>query len=192
LKRALNHRLKLIEEIYSFKFVEINNRPKGYLEILEVFGVVRPFLMKRLLTIRNGIEHNDEKPPSYERCLELLDVVWYFLKSTDSMVQFAVRDLAFEIEEEGDNSYYFGLRYVQQERDIFIINGTIPENLIYDEPTPNSIEVVLGEIKGVKDIGLSMTYEKKVHELPRGSIHGEIIFSDSEKIRIINKFAFPY
>ncbi|MFJ7913908.1 MULTISPECIES: hypothetical protein [unclassified Lysinibacillus] len=86
LKRALNHRLKLIEEIYGFKFVEINNKPKGYMEILEIFGVVRPFLMKRLLTIRNGIEHNDEKPPSYERCIELLDVVWYFLKSTDLMV----------------------------------------------------------------------------------------------------------
>ncbi|MFT9817511.1 MULTISPECIES: hypothetical protein [unclassified Lysinibacillus] len=192
LKRALNHRLKLIEEIYGFKFIKINNKPKGYMEILEVFGVVRPFLMKRLLTIRNGIEHNDEKPPSYERCLELLDVVWYFLKSTDSMVQFAVKDLAFELDEEGDKPYYFGLRYVQQERDIFIINGKIPEKLIYDEPTPNSIEVVLSEIEGVKDIGLSMAYEEKVLELSRGSIHGEIILSDFEKIRIINKFAFSY
>lgn len=192
LKRALNHRLKLIEEIYSFKFVEINNRPKGYLEILEVFGVVRPFLMKRLLTIRNGIEHNDEKPPSYERCLELLDVVWYFLKSTDSMVQFVVEDLAFELDVEEVKPYYFILKYVQHERDIFIINGRIPEKLIYDEPTPDSIEVVLSEIEGVKDIGLSMAYEEKVLELSRGSIHGEIILSDFEKIRIINKLAFSY
>ncbi|MGE8001334.1 hypothetical protein ACQKOF_22335 [Lysinibacillus sp. NPDC093190] len=140
----------------------------------------------------DGIEHNNEKPPSYERCLELLDVVWYFLKSTDSMVQFAVKDLAFELDEESDKPYYFGLKYVQQERDIFIINGKIPEKLIYDEPTPNSIKVVLGEVKGVKDIGLSMAYAEKVHELPLGSIHGEIILSDCKKIRIINKFAFPY
>ncbi|MED4552786.1 MULTISPECIES: hypothetical protein [Lysinibacillus] len=192
LKRALNHRLKLIEEIYGFKFVEINNKPKGYMEILEIFVVVRPFLMKRLLTIRNGIEHNDEKPPSYERCIELLDVVWYFLKSTDLMVQFAVNDLAFELEVNDDKPYYFVLEYVRHEQDIFIINGNIPEKLIYDEFTPDTIEVVLGEIEGIKDIRLSMAYEGKVIELPHSSIHGEIILSDFDKIGIINKFVFSY
>ncbi len=38
--------------------------------------------MKQLLAIRNDIEHRDVKPPSTEKCLELLDAVWYFLKST--------------------------------------------------------------------------------------------------------------
>ena len=43
LKRALNHRLKLIEEIYGFKFVEINNKPKGYMEILEILALLDRF-----------------------------------------------------------------------------------------------------------------------------------------------------
>ncbi|MFJ7913909.1 MULTISPECIES: hypothetical protein [unclassified Lysinibacillus] len=91
-----------------------------------------------------------------------------------------------------DKSYYFVLKYVKHERDIFIINGNIPEKLIYDELTPDTIEVVLGEIEGIKDTRLSMAYEEKVIELPRSSIHGEIILSDFDKIGIINKFVFSY
>jgi hypothetical protein len=33
--------------------------------------------------IRNDIEHKDASPPSIDRCVELADVTWYFLKTTD-------------------------------------------------------------------------------------------------------------
>ena len=42
LKRAVNHRLKAIENIYEFKNISLPNKPKGYLELLEVVGIVRP------------------------------------------------------------------------------------------------------------------------------------------------------
>ena len=87
LKRALNQRLKLIEDIYSLKNVALSDSPKGYLEYLATLNVVRPFMLKTLMAVRNDIEHNDAAPPDMERCLELLDLVWYFIRSTDELVK---------------------------------------------------------------------------------------------------------
>lgn len=75
LKRTLNQRRNLIEEIYSFKNIEIFNKPKHYLELLERYDIVRPYLMKITFDIRNNIEHNDAKSPDIGRCKEFVDVV---------------------------------------------------------------------------------------------------------------------
>lgn len=111
LKRALNHRLKLIEEIYSFKEIEVPNKPKGYLELLEHYDLVRPYLMKILLNIRNDIEHNDAAPPEIERCKELVDVVWYFLKSTDSITQKRTDSASFRLLDENsfETEYWYSI-----------------------------------------------------------------------------------
>lgn len=74
LKRCLNQRLKFIEEVYSLQKIALFDSPKGYLEYLESLGLVRPYMLKQLMTIRNDIEHNDAQPPNVERCLELLDL----------------------------------------------------------------------------------------------------------------------
>ena len=75
LKRSLNQRLKLIEAIYALKKIAEQSSPKDSLGYLETFGVIRSSLLKNLLDVRNEIEHNDVEPPSYERCVELLDAI---------------------------------------------------------------------------------------------------------------------
>ena len=81
LKRAINVRLQHLEELYAFA----NAFPKivGALERLEAVGLARPLLIKQLFSLRNDIEHNDAAPPDEQRCSELLDATWYFLKTTD-------------------------------------------------------------------------------------------------------------
>lgn len=112
LKRSLNHRLQLIEKMYQFKKIDFANKPKGYLELLETYGLVRPYIMKELLKIRNGIEHYDEEPPNKLRCRELSDAVWYFLKSTDNIVQIMKYVIEFIIIDEcGEET---GFRYTMQ------------------------------------------------------------------------------
>lgn len=83
LKRSLNQRLKYLDELYSISAAF--PRSFGFLESLNELGLARPFVIKQLFDIRNDIEHNDAKPPALARCLELLDMTWYFLKSTDSI-----------------------------------------------------------------------------------------------------------
>jgi hypothetical protein len=40
-------------------------------------------MVARLIAFRNSIEHGDKLPPDKEQCADLLEVVWYFLRSTD-------------------------------------------------------------------------------------------------------------
>ncbi|GAP76976.1 hypothetical protein W04_3555 [Pseudoalteromonas sp. SW0106-04] len=96
LKRALNQRLKLIEQYYSLKKFALPTSPKGYLEYLETLNVVRPFMLKTLMLLRNDIEHKDAVPPTVERCLELLDLVWYFIRSTDELVKNQKYSIVFQ------------------------------------------------------------------------------------------------
>lgn len=105
LKRALNHRLKLIEELYGFKKNIPEYKNINYLEILGRLSIVRSSILKKLLIIRNNIEHNDYSAPEKERCLELSDVVWYFLKSTDQMCNIIYNDIEC-IDTKNDNLFF--------------------------------------------------------------------------------------
>ena len=86
LKRALNHRLQLLSKIYLLNQIPIVNKPAGTLQILERLGVIKRVLLNKLLTIRNAIEHDDAAPPSLVDSQELSEFVWYFLRSTDVLV----------------------------------------------------------------------------------------------------------
>jgi hypothetical protein len=84
-KRALNQRLQLLDARYRISSLPLPVREKGLLQRLEALGVLRPLILRRLLDIRNRIEHRDAAPPSARRCAELIDFVWYFLRSTDML-----------------------------------------------------------------------------------------------------------
>ncbi|WP_173200229.1 hypothetical protein [Geobacter sp. SVR] len=42
--------------------------------------------------IRNELEHEDKAPPTRERILEFAELTWYFLKSTDNLVNYIVEE----------------------------------------------------------------------------------------------------
>jgi hypothetical protein len=142
LKRSMNSRLQRIEELYGFKKVAYLNQYKGYLEKLEACGLVRPFIMKELLKIRNDIEHNDARPPETERCKELVDVVWYFLKSTDSIVKVLYEDAEFFIYDEENEEIGGGLiSFNWNEHCNFQIHGAFPEEWISEYEQEGFVEV---------------------------------------------------
>lgn len=87
LKRSIDIRLKLIEKIYKFKKLIVVDKPKHCIDMLAYIGLIRPLVLKELFIFRNGIEHKDANPPSVKKCINLLDATWYFLKSTDGLVE---------------------------------------------------------------------------------------------------------
>jgi hypothetical protein len=95
LKRAINTRLKLLDELYRFSDAS-GLKKLGALERLEAVGLAKPFLIKQLFELRNDIEHNDAPSPAPGRVRELLDITWYFLRSTDPAVGSHSRTLLFE------------------------------------------------------------------------------------------------
>lgn len=96
IKRAVNQRLSELNGIYKFEKMPVHAKSNRLLDHLEFFGIIRPSLLRRLIDIRNAIEHEDESPPDWNRCLEFLDFVWYFLRMTDSLSQKYTTELSFE------------------------------------------------------------------------------------------------
>jgi hypothetical protein len=103
LKRAINHRLKAIHSTYAFDQLPTDRPKKETFEKLQDYGLVRPAILKELLDVRNLIEHNDAPPPDLAKCKFYVDMVWYFLKSTDQLVEEMVDSLIYE--HQGTNSH---------------------------------------------------------------------------------------
>lgn len=95
LRRSVGHRVKALKEIYRLRELRIGAKPKGDLELLSSLGIIRPFMLKRLIDIRNIVEHQDSRPPSVDECLMFADLVWYFLRSTDKLVYLQLERLTF-------------------------------------------------------------------------------------------------
>ncbi len=95
LRRVVARRVKELKEIYQLRELPTGVKPKGDLELLEHFGIVRPFMLRRLIDIRNFVEHQDSDPPPTNECHMFTDFVWYFLRSTDGLAKFEVQTIIF-------------------------------------------------------------------------------------------------
>lgn len=87
LKRAAFHRKAALEKIYELRQIPLSDLPKDPLERLAFFGLIRPMVLRTLIDIRNNIEHSDGRPPGVDRCKEMAEYIWYFLRSTDPLVR---------------------------------------------------------------------------------------------------------
>lgn len=85
LKRSIDHRIKHISSVYKIKKAPFFLNSVS--ETLVSLDVVRPFMLKEIIAIRNAVEHQFADPPAHNRCVELIEVVWYFLKSTDQLAK---------------------------------------------------------------------------------------------------------
>lgn len=88
---AVDGRVRLLFELYGIGTLARNLGWTGRgrltkLQVLTRLGLVRPLALNQLQKIRNLIEHQDREPPTHEDALQLVELVWYFLRSTDSYV----------------------------------------------------------------------------------------------------------
>ncbi len=97
---AVDRRVRSLHSLYHLR--ELASRLEwdrgGRLQLLEMLarvGLVRPSMLEQLRTMRNTIEHADRGVPDLAQCQVLLDAVWYFLRSTDSLVDLVVESLEF-------------------------------------------------------------------------------------------------
>ena len=139
LKRAINHRLKSIQATYHFDQLPTKRPKKQVLERLQDYGIVRPAIIKELLEVRNGIEHNDAAPPDTPKCEFYVDIVWYFLKSTDSLVDMAVDSIHYE----DDQSESVVIIAFQPREDWNItIGGSVLDSYLTQHPEPHDLNLL--------------------------------------------------
>lgn len=86
LKRAVFVRVKDLRSIYELKTLPITGFPKEHFAQLRELQMIKPKLLETLIEIRRVLEHHDIDPPSKDRCAELAEFCWYFLRATDSFV----------------------------------------------------------------------------------------------------------
>ena len=86
-RRIVARRVKALIDTYQLRQLATGAKPKYDLELLEYFGIIRPFMLRRLIEIRNILEHEESDPPPVDECLMFADLVWYFLRSTDGLTK---------------------------------------------------------------------------------------------------------
>ncbi len=96
LRRSIDLRVQAIIDKFQLKDVPIRTKPTGHLDLLQYFGVVRPMMAKKLISIRNSVEHQDTIPPVEDEMRELAEFTWYFLRSTDDILRRMPSGLTFD------------------------------------------------------------------------------------------------
>ena len=139
LKRAINNRLKAIQATYHFDQLPTKRPKKQVLEKLQDYGIVRPAIIKELLDVRNGIEHNDAAPPDTPKCEFYVDIVWYFLKSTDSLVHMAVDSLHYQ-DDQSDSELALDIK--PHEDWTVTVSGSVLDSYLKEHPVPHDLALL--------------------------------------------------
>ena len=157
LRRAISQRVRMLKEIYELRKLLIPSKPKGDLELLTYLEIIRPFMLRRLIDIRDIVEHQDSVPPSVDECLMFADLVWYFLRSTDALVHSKVSAILFEppgATDESSEEFHPSTELIfdnlSEPPEIRIWLN--PASFIY-EPKPNWIRIEPTKVDGYKKEG---------------------------------------
>ena len=133
LRKAINYRVTDLFKNLGLEYLKFNQLGKDRkLEKLGTLGIIKPLLINKLLKIRNGIEYDGNNPPTKEECEELVDIVWYFYRSTDRYCNIKPDELIVEWEEDGQ-SYYFGISFDFSKHSGIIVKGRFPDKYITQE-----------------------------------------------------------
>lgn len=104
MKRAIDHRVRMLNNSYSLRTIPIKDKPSEILKLLEFVGIIRPLMLRKLLDIRNAVEHEDTTPPDHDSCQIFLEFTWYFLRSTDRIAQVVLSE--FSLLPPNNEDYY--------------------------------------------------------------------------------------
>jgi len=153
LRRAVDSRLRRLNSLYEFKRIPVCSKPDGIIDICEKFGIFRPLMVQKLQRIRNRVEHQDVPPPGKAECAELVEFVWYFLKSTDSRV--AMLPDGFHSDPDGgfgETPYGLTFRTGPKYEWTIEISGWVPSKLIATPAVENWIDIACTEFVRARDI----------------------------------------
>jgi hypothetical protein len=194
LKRAMSHRLQLLKNTYRFDAIPVKGNSKRTIEQLAFWGMVRPTMLGRLIEIRNAVEHDDASPPSHERCTELLDFVWYFLRSTDRLVIRHPAEIMFESEvytRGVDNTYVLVFKMAPRNNWKLDFGAWINASMLLEHDQGGWLEVQIDQRATRDEVRSRLQYGSSAHENRKEddlSIEGNIVGPESQLQRIFDLY----
>ena len=158
-------------------------KERGNLEFLYQLGIIRPSILRYLMEVRNNIEHNDAQPPALGRCNELLDIMWYFLRATDIIVQRKCTSIEYNLD---DTDYIVNL-YIDVDDNIEIAtHGILPEQLISNKPYNGSIKIAIDEYRNINE-------QENYLKINTGKVFkGKIQYDDYQLLSFLRKYFSTY
>ncbi|NOT09662.1 MAG: hypothetical protein HOP28_15830 [Gemmatimonadales bacterium] len=152
LKRAVELRLKPLNEIYAFRRIPLPAMPEDRLTQLSYLGIIRPLLIARLIDLRNRIEHQDAEPPTTAHCAELTDVVWYFLRSTETLLRQVIIDAGLDASGgRHDEHHHIRLRWDPPKNLGIEFQGWLPHTWVSESVKPHFLAVEPEELSRAVD-----------------------------------------
>lgn len=130
LKRAIDHRLKRLSSLYCFKNIPDPAKPSKLLDMLGYFGIARPMMLREISQIRNLLEHHYKSPPSQQRCQELVEFSWYFLRSTDSLSTAILSDFVLHPNDKLGNDIWLEVTYGPEIDWKCSVRGWVPQTYL--------------------------------------------------------------
>lgn len=142
LRRALEFREKALNSVYGFNRIPGGGK-KRTSDWLEMFNIVLPMMRKILTDVRNDVTHDFSKPPpDVDRCRELAEFIWYFLRSTDHLLVNRISVIGFE--DDTNNTGGVDLT-VQPHTWEMGLSGRVNSNLLSLGETDDSFRIVFGK-----------------------------------------------
>jgi hypothetical protein len=173
-QRAVEHRDKLLDQIYGFESIPGKRSDTKY-AIMADLGIIRPTLKIRLREIRNSLIHQpQESALTASECDLLSDTVWYYLKVTDRITQQCSDELWLDHRNTSDKSASLEVVF-QTVRWSAHVKGDVHPEMLLEKPSKDCLSVRLKQCEAVRYNGHLKFY-------------GETTGSDSAMYRLIQMF----
>lgn len=114
-------------------------------------NIARQLMLGKLVVIRNTVEHQDADPPERGQSRELVELVlWYFLKSTDTLVRCPLQRIGvvFVPDDHFEGDLTISCDFATWLPEVL---GLIPGKHVSLAPVPDWAEVRLGGIEGCEE-----------------------------------------
>lgn len=179
LQRAVEHRDKLLDRLYSFEMIP--GKPGAKYVTMADLKIIRPGLKVRLRELRNKLMHDlDEIFLNQADCAELSDTAWYYLKATDHLSQQCAIDLRLHYVD-GDEHYYFGFDFNRTDWAV-TINAYLPSSLLLESRIADCLTVVANE-GSIRTIGNGISLEGNATGTPSALYKLVRIFFEESALR---------
>lgn len=133
LRKALNLRTSDIKSRFGMEKIDTFKKNKTF-DNLERLGIVKSFLLKNLVELRNDIEYRGQQAPNHDKCKELTDIVWYFYRSTDAYVKMFSNKCLIEYKID-EIEYWMMLTFDFDNHEFLKVCGRFPNGFVSEEKT---------------------------------------------------------
>lgn len=146
---AVESRVRLLHTEYQMALLKRVfgwGQKSDMLEVLNLLGLARPLILRQLKAIRNSVEHQDRGAPSHADCLNYIDSVWYFLRSTDIFASRRILsyDRSLESPSGGRSAEQLFVAFDFEGRDWAPgVRGRLPHSAVNVSRSPGAIELAL-------------------------------------------------